>query len=320
MRVLIKKDAIESSDHWTLIDRILQRIEDGAHEWHMSDPEPFEETDWLKQIRGVHRSLFEGAAKKSAYPNQTVHMKSLIISSNPADDEMLPGAAATFLDRPLYVLMENKFTDGILLDCALNFLGGEELISFFKNRPYKLIEYVSAGGNGEIPKHVQDHLDQSKKLGVPARFVVFTDSDGKFHGDVNREADLIKEICTQNNIPFCVLQKRAIENYIPDEVFLAWRSKIENSSYTNFIDKLLGLSPEQRDFFPLKSGFREKSVHLPLYENIDEQGKKILAHNLGKNLINWLDDHKNVISSDALRRRDQGGDLELIIKIINNEI
>jgi hypothetical protein len=320
MRITFKQDAVTDSIQWKWIDRILQRIDDGAHEWNIDDPEILESTTWLGQIRTPHRELFEGAAKKSAYPNQGPYKKTVIVSSNPTATELSPSKAAIFLDQPLLVIMENQFTDGVLLDCALSFLGSTASQNLYNNRPYKLIKYISAGGNGEIPKHVNDQLNEAAQLGIPARFVVFTDSDGKYPGETNREAEIIKKTCIDNGIYHCILKKRAIENYIPDEVFFYWRDKIENKSYFNFINAILNLSSEQRDHFPLKSGWNEKKVHLPLYEDLSEEKRKIISRALGTDLINWLNLYKSSVSEAALRNRDQHGDLDFIVKIINDQI
>lgn len=320
MRIIIKPDAVTDATKWTLIDRILQRIEDGAHEWDVDNPEELEKTDWLSQVRPPHRELFEGAAKKSAYPNQGPYQRKIVVSSVPHEGELSPSKAAIFLDRPLFVLMENQFTDGVLLDCALNFLGSPASQKLHQNRPYKLIKYVNAGGNGEIPKHVRDQLQEALSLGVPPRFIVFTDSDGKFPGETNREAENIRKICQENDIQYCILSKRAIENYIPNEVFLHWAGKIENKSFSNLINEITDLSTEQRDHFPLKTGWNESKVHLPLYENISAESKGTLSRGLGTDLIKWLETYKDAITVEGLRNRDQQGDLDFIVKIINEEI
>jgi hypothetical protein len=333
MRITILPDAVQSDADWGSFDRILHRIEDGAHEWEINDPNALADSCWLAQLRRNHRQLYEGAAKKGAYPANSIFRRQLIVADKPIcnvkPDQLRPEQAAVFVNLPLYVLMENRFTDGALLDTAIEFLASEPLPTLHR-QDIKLIEYVHAGGNGEIPKHIDEQVSLAARRAIPVRMVVFTDSDGRYPGHTDDNPCLVHEKSMQNSIPCCVLKKRAIENYIPDEIFNAWAGKIDeqgrqiNRGESDKIAVLLKLSTEQRDHFSIKLGFGGRGTRsqeeIGLYASLGEDDRKKWPNGLGDKVIFWLRDHKNVLSAQVLKQRDQGGDLDQIINMIMDEL
>ena len=72
--------------------------------------------------------------------------------------------------------------------------------------------------------------------------------------------DSFLEFCKQNGFICHVLQKRTMENYMPDDVFDEFR----NNQTDSWISAYLRLTPEQKDFFNIAEGFngniREKNL------------------------------------------------------------
>ncbi len=68
------------------------------------------------------------------------------------------------------------------------------------------------GGFGECEKLLV-HL--RKQSYGPARIFVIVDSDRLFPGHVTRTIEKVVESCQAVGVPFAVLQKRKIENYLP---------------------------------------------------------------------------------------------------------
>ncbi len=113
----------------------------------------------------------------------------------------------------------------------MDLLGSPELAEFRKDVPDAL-KFDGGGGNGELPKVLGKYVEEAQKSGHPVRVVAFTDSDGLTPGECSKNAKLAKDACTKNDVPCQLLKKRAIENYIPDEVLQNWAGKPEQNCRT----------------------------------------------------------------------------------------
>ncbi|MHB1292301.1 MAG: hypothetical protein ACYCY5_08960 [Sulfuricella sp.] len=280
MKVVFKEDAVSKPDSWTHLDRIIHRIEDGAHEWSIENPDSLGVSEWLRNCRPSLRELFKDAVKKDAYPTQTLHSRSVFVSVNPNSGELSPQQAARYVAKPLYVLVENRFTDGQLLETALDVLSPEPLQVLRKNKIPDLIYCDGPGGNGELLKLIQDYVAKAQEECNPARIIVFTDSDGKLPGCVDHKPKEIEDFCKEHRVPCLILNKRAIENYIPDEIL-----KLCVGSYRSQVAALLKLTKEQRDHFPIKSGIKDFSQlpaeEVDFYASLSDDEKRSLGQGLG---------------------------------------
>lgn len=319
MRVVFKEDAASNPDCWTYLDRIVHRIEDGAHEWAIENPDSLEASNWLRNGRPSLREFFQDAVKKDAYPRQVLHSRSVFISVNPNSGELSPQQAARYVAKPLYVLVENRFTDGQLLETALDVLSPEPLQILRKNKTPDFIYCDGPGGNGELLKLVQEYVAKAQEECIPARIVVFTDSDGKLPGHVAHKPKEIEAFCREHNVPCLILNKRAIENYIPDEMrnFCGSASRLQ-------VAALLNLTKEQRDHFPIKSGINDfnklPAEEAAFYASVSDAEKRSLSQGLGKKVIFLLKDGASVLSAEMLRKRDYNGELNKLVQMITDEL
>ena len=168
MLVTIKPDVTGSPSEFSQLDRILYRIEDGAHDWEIEDEDALLTSPWLIS-RAHHQEFVRGLIKDSTYPKAPRFSRKLVVCATPQANaqptELPPKQAAQFVSKPLYVLMENKFTDGTLLDIAIKFLAPSHIAALHTDPRIELIEYVGAGGLGEIPKHIADRRQQAAERG-----------------------------------------------------------------------------------------------------------------------------------------------------------
>ena len=319
MRVVFKEDATSNPDVWTYLDRIVHRIEDGAHEWSIENPDSFEASGWLRHGRPSLRKLFQDAIKKDAYPRQSLHLHSVFVSINPNSEELSPQQAARYVAKPLYVLVENRFTDGQLLKTALDVLSPEPLQVLRQNNTHDLICCDSPGGNGELLKLIPEYVAKAKEEGIPVRIVVFTDSDGKLPGHIAKKPKEIETYCREHRVPCLILKKRAIENYIPDEILNRCDRKYKSQAAT-----LNQLTKEQRDHFPIKTGVRDFST-LPadeaaFYASVSDADKQILRQGLGNNVVSLLEEEASVLSAEMLRKRDYHNELYQLVQMITKKL
>lgn len=320
MRVVFKEDTAASSrDEWRHLDHIVNRIEDGAHEWSIEAPESLEASDWLRDGRSSLRELFKDAVKKDAYPRRILHSRSVFVSVNPNSGELSPQQAARYVAKPLCVLVENRFTDGQLLETALDVLSPEPLQILRKNKTPDFIYCDGPGGNGELLKLIQDYVAKAQEDGIPTRIVVFTDSDGKLPGHVAQKPKEIEAFCKERRVPCLILNKRAIENFIPDEVL-----NFCDRKYRSQVAALIHLTKEHRDHFPIKEGiqdFRELPAdEAAFYASVSDAEKKSLGQGLGKKVIFLLKNHASNVSVEMLQKRDHNGELNKLVQMITDEL
>lgn len=324
MRVVLKADAVCCPEVWSLLDRILHRIEDGAHVWDIEDPDALEGTTWLCHARPSLRELFEDAVKNGAYPIEALHTRRVIVTVDPRLGELTPQQAVRYVAKPLCVLMENRLTDGLLLETVLEFLAPEPLRQLRNRNVPDLILCDGPGGNGEMPKLVEDYALKAAAEGVPLRVVVFADGDGRFPGHVSEKARNIENTCRGHDVPCRILRKRCIESYIPDEVLESWVKAPKNSKYHAQVAAITRLTRDQRDHAPIKKGLQDEEALLRdekgLYASINPTDRAALRQGLGSRVIEALKTHKTALSTEVLRRRDHSGDLDDLVQMIVKEL
>lgn len=323
MRIVLRADAVCCSEVWSLLDRIVHRIEDGAHVWDIDDPEALESTMWLLQARPSFRELFAHAVKNGAYPIEAIHTRRVIVTINPGDGEMTPQQAVKYVTKPLYVLMENRFTDGLFVETVLEFLAPEPLRQLRKRNVGNLIFFDGPGGSGELRKLVEYYASKAAHEGVPVRAVVFTDSDGRYPGHVSKQAQTIENTCRSHSVPCRILRKRCIESYIPDEVLESWVKNPENRKYHAQVAAVIRFTRDQRDHAAIKKGLQDQKFcaeERRLYASISQSDREALRQGLGDRVIEALKTHKTALSAEALRRRDHSGDLDDLVRMIVKEL
>ncbi len=254
MRVIIATDACGDESQWRFLDLIVDKIAAGWHVWDIEGPVTIEETGWFDGLgREWLREMFQKAALASCYPSHsTFPTRQVLVSLNSeAPNALSPESAAKYTSTPLSILMESRFTDGDdFLNTVLDFLGPDELNHQRRIAPDSIC-YDSAGGIGELPKLVAKYVAQANRDNIPVRAVVFTDSDGDVPGHIESKALRVQEVCEKAGIACWTLQKRTIENYIPDEVLDAWMP-YQDSGNGKRVAALKRLNPAQRDHFPMK--------------------------------------------------------------------
>ncbi len=192
---------------------------------------------------------------------------------------------------------------------------------------------------------MEDVQAQAQRTGMPLRAVVFTDSDGVRAGKMTDQAKSVKDTCDRLGVPYVVLRKRTIENYIPDEVIREWRSEPEQTSARPRIDAFLRLVSEQRDHFPVKKGFNNKPLSpedIALYKSgmphpsLSPSDEAELQRGFGVDFIhiffvkdgngefartsNGAKRPRKSLTATALRNRDGSGELDQLVAMIEKRL
>ncbi|MCI5147240.1 MAG: hypothetical protein D3923_17365 [Candidatus Electrothrix sp. AR3] len=309
------------------MDTILGSVEDGWHLWLIDDPDMLEESQWLQGTnRPFLRKLFEESTVHNAYSTAGgLHSKTWVVSFEPAADAMTPQAAACFFTQPLYVFVENRYSDGLFIETVLKYLAPKRLFNFLQDCQSSPWKCDSVGGTGQLPRLIKNHTDEMAAKNLPPHAVVFTDSDSRFPGHVSKKAKDIKEACEEYGISCLLLSKRTIENYIPDEILCAWTTEDDNKNAQPRIEVICRLTREQRDHLAIKAKFLPNSFNTEekkIFSTMPNDDIKIMRKKnvLGNHLIESLQTHKGHLSSQALRRRDGNGDLDKLVTMIEQAL
>lgn len=331
MLFIVEESAINSTDAiYDHLDQIVSRVEQGVHELHIEAADLLTDSAWYSSCRSGKKKLLDEVARSSAYrgkgasgPHNIHHHIRCEKSARRARNDAY---------TPLTILLENRFTDGALVKASLHVLATSEAKEICLGEPAQIeppsVVFTSSGGNGEICKIIDQHIEESIARNRSVRLVVITDCDGEWPGDVKQHAKDIKDYCQKNSIPCPNLKKRTAENYIPDIIIAEW-SKICKAN-KNAAQCLISLTPEQRDHVNFgKSSDPPWDTNKPqvsaLYLNVQPSAFKILTDTSTKGkgkgfTVLLMEKHRNPITPASIRQRDPGGELQSMVRAIEEQL
>lgn len=314
------------------LDGILRRIEDDVHEGELVGVDELEVTAWYQLSRPLRRKLLEEIAEASLYRaarTRGPHLRRIEVN-----DATSAAQARRIAYTPLLVLLENRESDGALVEAALRTLAEPTTIELCFGQPSRLeppaFQTDSGGGHGELRKLIARCLEDAMSRGHPPRLVVVTDSDGEFPREVKKHAQEIRSDCAKQGIPCPPLNKRTAENYIPDAVWRAWAADPNKLNARPWVNALLRLSPAQRDHVNMAThGTHPWNKSNPdavtLFQGVSAADEQVLLEaNLkgkgGSMVIFALRDHSNALTPIDLQTRDHQGDLLTLVRHIEDEL
>ena len=179
MRIEIDPSAANDPEAHRWLDRILLKIDDGWHVWDMADqpdPREMEATTWIRdpgrQGRRL-RELFVKSVQRSAW-TLAPHGRSIRVTAHPCTpDELTPEDASRLADEPLYILVENRSSDGAFVKRVVEELD-ESLHDLWKQQG-EPIRIDSVGGKGQMRQEVESRTSDKPY----SRLVAIVDSDRK---------------------------------------------------------------------------------------------------------------------------------------------
>jgi hypothetical protein len=250
MKVRFNSDCLADPAAWDSLDQIVTHFHNDRHIWDIIDPDAVLSSDWVKSdITGrTGRRITEFVQKAvtaAAYPQGRLHKLTLTITNSPTTaDDLSPLEGARCLSMPALVAVENRESDGAFLRAIATAYGRAELLGAMD---VGWCDLEQLGGYGEIEKALNYHLPRRPG---PCRVFVLADSDRQYPGHRTPTIDKIESACTARGVPFYILEKRKIENYIP----LVLLDKLKRRDRFRAFQRL---TPEQRDYYEMKGGFRE---------------------------------------------------------------
>ena len=319
MRIEIDPSAANDLDAHQWLDRILYKIEDGWHVWNTADPSypgDMEATTWIRDRnrQGAWvRELLIASVQRDAWTRAS-HGRSVRVTACPRNPELTPQNASRLADEPLWILVENRFSDGPFVERVVKEL--DESLRILWDRPGEPIRIDSVGGKGQMPQEVE-----RRTSGKPyrPRLVAMIDSDRKSpDADPSRDAQRLLRACKKWKLPCWILAKREAENYLPRALLLARQDAGED--HERRVDAWGRLNDDQKNFFDMKRGLPDapSEVEQELFGGLLPDDRTILSDGFGRNVHEcWT--LRTVSAKKELVARGQG-DLEHGLELIRREV
>ncbi|MEZ9683882.1 hypothetical protein AB4453_04525 [Vibrio atlanticus] len=259
------------------------------HTFYLSDfdaLEAIEASDWHQGLSVADQKLLEESFVKSMEMNNGQDNVKVAIGDTHTAFE-----AFQYLNSPLKIILENSRNDAHFL---------QAIFRCFRQDTKKIKEHIDnrwiqfvMGGGSSIEQVIETEKDSfnapsfTKDKSEYLRCFVLLDSDKTYSTEPLKDGlNNLVAFLDRNNVPFHILEKREMENYIPD---IAFGDVTENRPY---IEAYLRFTAEQKDYFDLEKGFRNVNFDaLPvelqtLFSTVDAQDKAIFRRNNMKNFTN----------------------------------
>jgi hypothetical protein len=210
-----------------------------------------------------------------------------VVCKNPTTDRQLNiEEAIRFLIQPVSIILENSKNDSYFVEAIFkHFNNSGKLLTHLENG---WIRFENAGGYRNVSNCLKGLLKSYDDLAARNnrekieyfRGIVLLDSDKNEPTEPMKQQyiNLLSEFIS---IIFHILEKRAMENYMPIEVFEDLRATIilNKKGHNNWqkmidwIDAYLNLTERQKDFINISSGFpkhydESKSIRKSINPNI----------------------------------------------------
>lgn len=181
-----------------------------------------------------------------------------IICLNPAaDNELNLEEAIRFLIQPLSIILENSLNDSYFVKAIFtHFDSSNKFSSHLRNG---WIQFENAGGCDNIRNFLDSKMQSfnsfPKNNKLYLRCFVLMDSDKLYSAaDLSNTKKKTKTFLDSHSVPYKILSKRSMENYLPIEVY----QEITDTTFDNWKTCFNNLTELQKDFLNIEVGFSKK--------------------------------------------------------------
>lgn len=188
--------------------------------------------------------------------------------------------AIRYLSQPASIVVENSLNDSHFICSLLKCLGERELFEKALNSQW--LQFENSGGCSNVINFFEGRLQFFQQKPKFLRCVVILDSDRRFPTDSIAKYRKAEEYFVGNLIDYHILEKRMMENYLPDEAL----KSIPGKQYRVWVNAYLSLSAEQRDFIDMNKGLSCDYENSKYDERTRKRMKKKLSsEEYGKRLL-----------------------------------
>lgn len=296
MIIQILEDVFADGKNDNQLDKLWNYIE-GYHSLFLKDDSEIEtlmESSWYSGLRGTSKEIIFNLIVNLLQSSSNIEPRIKI--SNIEAGEFSIDEAIRYLKQPFALILENSYNDSSFFNSLLdNFPKQSKSIKKLKQNGWFQYEM---GGGSTIQHFLKTKMDSfsgdifKKGSNKYLRCFVLIDSDRKYpEDDLKQEIKDLISFLNLFEVPFHVLEKREMENYLPNEAFL------EITDNNHFVDAYIRLTPIQKDFFDIENGFHSRRFEqLPneiqeVYKDIEENEKQIFRSSNLKKINGSLKDN-----------------------------
>jgi hypothetical protein len=219
---------------------------------NIDDVEATEESVWYQNLSEIDKILWKDSVTYSLQIGDKYNKVKVSIGVTHTAYE-----AFHYLSSPLKIVLENILNDAHFLHAIFRCFRQDTktILTHINNRWLQF----TMGGGSSIGQVIQAEMNSFisplfiKEKHEYLRFFVLLDSDRKYPNEPLKQGAVnLVAFLNEKNVPFHILEKREMENYLPDASF------DDITQNRPFIDAYLRLTPEQKDYFDLEKGFPNK--------------------------------------------------------------
>lgn len=220
--------------------------------------------------------------------------------------------ALELVETPFRILLENGRYDKAFL---LAMCGDDDHDLLVRLEREKRLMFIGPGGIDELREVVRETYSGEK--GRHIRCWAMFDCDAASPGAYSSAALATAGVCDEADIACHMLQRRAIENYLPNGTLNTWAYSSASTKLERIpkVEALFRLTADQRSHYHMKNGLSEKPTdeEALLFGGVPQQDRDLLTEGFGRK----LSDLYREIPRDKLRRHIRAGqtDVELAAPI-----
>jgi hypothetical protein len=308
MVIEIKSDVFKDINNLRDVNYLIGIFSNNRRYSYFCDITAIEGTTVYQDLLEIEKTIIEEYFNK--HISESTKMD-YWIETNTTPNSFNLEEAKRYFNQPLTVILENSLNDSYFVNAIINnFKKRSKSISRHQQNGWLI--YGNGGGFGNIINTITGMMNSFENLPKDnykyLRCFVLVDSDKEFPSNESKaDRQKLYEFLNSVGVTFHELEKREMENYLPNEVI----ETIENNK--GFIQAYLRLNSLQQDYFDLEKGFTQNINSYPkevqeLYNDVSEEDLKIFRNNkieIGgsfKSELPKLFSHPNVVQINLKNR------------------
>lgn len=159
-----------------------------------------------------------------------------------------PSEAIQYLLQPTSIILENGLNDSHFMNAIFHQFDSSRRLLTYLHEGW--LRYENAGGCSNVQNFLKAlvlHFQGKQKF---LRCFVLLDGDKRFPTDSDKYKALKEKLNTWK-VDYHVLEKRCMENYMPDEAMRSFSS----DKTKEWVNAYMTLTPQQKDFYCIAEGF-----------------------------------------------------------------
>ena len=185
--------------------------------------------------------------------------------------------AIMYLLQPLSIILENGLNDSHFMNAVFRLFDSTGVLTRYVEEGW--IRYENAGGCMNVKNFLKARIKQFADKQKFLRCFVLLDGDRRYptDGKADEKYKNLKGQMDAWQVGYHILEKRCMENYMPDEAVQA----VAGAEFTDWVKAYKMLTPKQKDYLSIADGFetditkKEKNIVRNKEKLLKSKDKKI---------------------------------------------